>query len=202
MKTKPTFPGLKELLLPQRTSRAAESGSAPLLRALFRPMKAAQGPVELVDFLREVMLFEALDRRELRRLARIVHEREYSHGEFICEEGNPAEALFVVRRGTVEVVRRGGDGREVSLAVLEPPASLEEAATVGAEAVRWFSVRARGPVSLIALDKADLAAMMLNFPVMANKVLLKLAGVMAMRLQLVLEAQILPDSDQGPEAER
>jgi CRP-like cAMP-binding protein len=79
-----------------------------------------------------------LDRREHRRLAHIVHEREYRDGEYICEHGKPGA------EGTVEILRRGGDGREVSLAMRQPPASFEEsAAAVGAEAVCWFSIRAR-----------------------------------------------------------
>ena len=200
MKIRPTIPGLKEVLLPLRASRPPASVWTRLARALFRPLETAKGPVGLVDVLRQVTLFEDLDRRELRRLARIVHEREYRDGEYICEEGKPGAALFVLRRGTVEILRRGADGREVSLAVLEPPASFEESAAMGTDAVRRFSVRARGPVSLLALGKSDLDAMMLNLPVLANKVLIKLAGLMAMRLQLVLEAQELAE-ESGPSSE-
>jgi CRP-like cAMP-binding protein len=201
MKTKRTIPGLREILLP-RASRTAAGATTRLIRALLRPLETAERPVGLVDVLRQVTLFEGLDPRELRRLARIVHEREYRDGEYICEEGKPGVALFVLRRGTVEISRRGGDGRPVSVAVLEPPASFEESAAMGTEAVRWFSVRARGPVSLLALGKSDLDAMIVNFPVLANKVLLKLAGLMAMRLQFLLEAQALPATEQTQEPER
>lgn len=155
MKIKPTIPGLKEILLPLRANRTPGNASTRLARALFRPLGAAERPVALVDVLQQVTLFEDLDRWKLRRLARIVHEREYRDGEYICEEGKPGAALFVLRRGTVEVLRRGRDGRDVSLAVLEPPASFEESAAMGTEAVHWFSVRARGPVSLLALGKSD-----------------------------------------------
>lgn len=55
--------------------------------------------------------------------------------------------------------------------------------------------------SLLALGKSDLDAMIVNFPVLANKVLIKLAGLMAVRLQFVLEAQDLPESDPNPEPE-
>lgn len=201
MKIKHAILGLKEILLPPRPGRTP-AGSTRLAWALFRPLETADRPVELVEFLRQVTLFEDLDRRELRRLARLVHEREYRDGEYICEEGKPGAALFVLRRGTVEILRRRGDEREESLAVLEPPASFEESAAMGTEAAHWFSVRARGPVSLLALGKSDLDAMILNVPVLANKVLIKLAGLMAMRLQLVLQTQDLHESDQGPEPER
>jgi CRP-like cAMP-binding protein len=107
----------------------------------------------------------------------------------VCEEGRPAAALFVVRQGVVEVVRQGADAQEVPLAVLEPPASFEEAAAIGVGVIRWFSVRARGPVSLLALGKSDLDALILNFPVVANKVLIRLAEIMAIRLQMLIDAE-------------
>lgn len=55
--------------------------------------------------------------------------------------------------------------------------------------------------SLLALGKSDLDAMIVNFPVLANKVLIKLAGLMAVRLQFVLEAQDLLESHPNPEPE-
>jgi CRP-like cAMP-binding protein len=127
-------------------------------------------------------------------VASIVHEREYSDGDYVCEEGRPAAALFVVRRGVVEVVRRGADAREVPLALLEPPASFEESAAITVGMVRWFSVRARGPVSLLALGKSDLDALIANFPAVANKVLIRLAEIMAMRLHMLIDAEGLRDA--------
>jgi CRP-like cAMP-binding protein len=196
------LPGLKEILLPRRASRTPGGASTRLAWALFRPPETAGRPGGIDDVLRRVTLFEDLDRQELRRLSRIVHEREYRDGEYICEEGTPGAALFVLRSGTVEVLRRGADGRPLSLAVLEPPASFEESAATGIETVRRFSVRARGPVSLLALGKSDLDAMIVNFPVLANKVLLKLAGVMAMRLRFVLDAHEGSEADAAPEPDR
>jgi CRP-like cAMP-binding protein len=155
-----------------------------------------------VDFLKQVTLFEDLGFWELRRLARIVHERDYRDGEYIVEQGKPGAALFVLRRGLVEVARRGNNkGRKVPIATLEPPACFEEAAATGTEWVHLFSARARGPVSVVALGKADLDALSVNFPLAANKVLMRLAGVMAMRLQMVLETHYLKESEGHPEAE-
>jgi CRP-like cAMP-binding protein len=100
-----------------------------------------------------------------------------------------------VRRGVVEVVKPGAGGQEVPLALLEPPASFEESAAIGTGVIRWFSVRARGLVSVLALGKSDLDALILNFPQLANKVLIKLAGIMAARLQILIDAEIQRESD-------
>jgi CRP-like cAMP-binding protein len=156
----------------------------------------------LVQFLGQVPLFADLARRDLGRLAHVVHERDYRDGEYICEEGKPSAVLFVLRRGVVEVTRRGSSGEDVLIAVLEPPASFEEVAAVGPHTTRWFSVRARGAVSLLALGKSDLDALSVNFPVLANRVLMRLAGVMATRLQLLLEAVNLEEPGEQREADR
>jgi CRP/FNR family cyclic AMP-dependent transcriptional regulator len=193
---KPTFPGLKELLLSLRPSRGSADIAEIRARALFQPPDSAMTKGgSLTDFLGQVSLFEDLSRRDLARVARIVHEREYSDGEYICEEGKPGAALFVVRRGVVEVVRRSAGAPEVPLALLEPPASFEESAALATGAIRWFSVRARGPVSLLALGKSDLDALILTFPVLANKVLVRLAAIMAIRLQMLIDTEILRESE-------
>ena len=95
-------------------------------------------------------------------------------------------------------MRRAG-AQEVPLALLEPPASFEESAALGTGGIRWFSVRARGPVSLLALGKSDLDALTVNFPVLANKVLIKLAGLMAMRLQILIDAETVKTYDEPDE---
>jgi CRP-like cAMP-binding protein len=194
---KPMFPGLKELLLPRRPNRGSADIVAIGARALFQAPDSAMTKQHesLVEFLGHVSLFEGLAHRDLARVARIVHERQYSDGEFICEEGRPSAALFVVRRGVVEVVKPGAGGQEVPLALLEPPASFEESAAIGTGVIRWFSVRARGLVSVLALGKSDLDALILNFPQLANKVLIKLAGIMAARLQILIDAEIQRESD-------
>ena len=96
--------------------------------------------------------------------------------------------MYLVRGGVVEIVGRGRNGEEVPLLTLEPPASLEELAAVGADVVHWASGREAGPVSLVAIGRPDLDALGRNFPLLANKILKKLAHIIAMRLQMLLEA--------------
>jgi CRP-like cAMP-binding protein len=204
VKTKFNLPGIKKLLLSRPKGTDSLDASASSARALFGgPPKTttANRHRSLADFLKQITLFEDLGFWELRRLARIVHERDYRDGEYVVEQGKPGAALFVLRRGLVEVVSRGSKGQEAPIATLEPPACFEEAAATGTEWVHLFSARARGPVSVVALGKADLDALSVNFPLAANRVLMRLAGVMAMRLQMLLETQYLKESQGHPEAE-
>jgi hypothetical protein len=49
-------------------------------------------------------------------------------------------------------------------------------------------------VSLLALGKSDLDALIANFPAVANKVLIRLAEIMAMRLHMLIDAEGLRDA--------
>ncbi len=191
MKEKFHIAGIKKILLKWHKHADLLDTLDPA-RALYGPTpKAAAGERgrDLVDFFKRVSLFEDLTQGDLRRLARILHERTYRDGEYIFEEGKPGTAMYIVRGGVVEIVRRNRDGEEVPLVTLEPPATLEELAVVGSEMVHWTSGLARGPVSLVAIGRPDLDALGHNFPLLTNKILKKLAYIIAMRLQIVMEAE-------------
>ena len=64
------------------------------------------------------------------------------------KRGNRYGTVCIVRDGVVEIMRRKRNGEEVSLVLVEPPASFEELAATGAVVVHWISARARGPVVL------------------------------------------------------
>jgi hypothetical protein len=202
MEEKFRIAGIKKILL--KWHKHADLSDTPdPARALYGPPpKTAAGERGrgLVDFFKQVSLFEDFTQGDLRRLARILHERTYRDGEYIFKEGQPGAAMYIVRGGVVEIVRRRRNGEEVPLVTLEPPATLEEFAVVGADVVHWTSGLARGPVSLVAIGRSDLDDLGRNFPLLANKILKKLAYIIAMRLQIVMEAEYFneerrPNSD-------
>lgn len=198
MKEKFRIAGIKKILLTWHKHADLLDTRDPA-RALYGPPpKTAAGERDrsLVDFCKQVFLFEDLTQADLRQLARIVHERTYRDGEYIFEEGKPGTALYVVRSGVVEIVRRKRNGEEVSLVSVEPPASFEELAAMGADVVHWTSGRARGPVSLVAIGGPDLDALSRNFPLLANKILKNLARIIAVRLQMVLEAEYFNEEEE------
>jgi len=180
--------GIKKLLLPVKGLDLMRTGGPT--RALFgflRGTSGKEGGQDLAGFLRRVQLFEDLGLGYLRRLARLVHERDYRDGEYLFEQGKPGAAMFIIRIGTVEILRRNHNGEEVHMALLESPASLDESALMAAQSVHWYSARARGPVSVVALGRSDLETLSHNFPLLANKVLEKLAQITAMKLQLLVD---------------
>jgi len=180
--------GIKKLLLPVKGLDLMRTGGPT--RALFGFLPRTSGKErdqDLAGFLKRVQLFEDLGLGHLRRLARLVHERNYRDGEHLFEQGKPGTAMFVIRSGAVEILRRIPNGEEVHVALVESPASLDEAAVMAAESVHWYSARARGPVSIVALGRSDLEALSHNFPLLANKVFEKLAQILAMKLQMLVD---------------
>ena len=193
--------GIRRLLLPQPGDAHSSDASGILARALFgaTPKSAVEKTAgELVGFLRHVTLFEDLQHGELKRLARIVHERSYGDGEYISEQGKPGAAVFLIRSGIVEITRRNRSGHEIALATLEALTSFEELAVMG-EVVRWTSARAHGPVSLVALGRSDLDRLSQDFPYLANKILTRLVQIVAARVQVLLETQYFTAPDEESE---
>jgi CRP-like cAMP-binding protein len=143
------------------------------------------------EFLQRTTLFDVLEKREAMRLAAVVHVRSFENGEYVYEQGRPGAALFLLRSGKVEISRRERDGRDVSIAVLVPPASFEEMAALDREVVRWTSARSIGRSELLAMGRSDLESFATRWPVSANKVLLRLAETVASRTRAVLQANEL-----------
>ena len=83
-------------------------------------------------------------------------ERQIEAGEVIYREGDPGDAVFVVRMGEVEVSRTVS-GQLVRLAVLCNGAIFGEMGVLR-DRTRSTTVRAIGPVTLLAIPKADFLA--------------------------------------------
>jgi CRP/FNR family transcriptional regulator, cyclic AMP receptor protein len=63
------------------------------------------GIVDVEESLARVSLFQRLDKRDVRSLARLVREQEYTAGQVILQAGQPGLGLFVIAEGAAEVIR-------------------------------------------------------------------------------------------------
>ncbi|MFN7457569.1 MAG: Crp/Fnr family transcriptional regulator [Gemmatimonas sp.] len=108
----------------------------------------------ITDFLSTVPLFRELDRAAVRGFAEYTRERKFSKGARIVAEGDPGDALFVVRSGEVKVVLAGEDGRDVILNVLNVGDHFGELALIDGRP-RSAHVIATQASSLLTLSRAD-----------------------------------------------
>lgn len=90
-------------------------GTTPLR---FTPANMSVSLERVTDFLATVPLFRELPRAAVRGFAEQTREQRFAKGAMIVSEGDPGDALYVVRSGEVKVVLIGEDGREVLLNIL------------------------------------------------------------------------------------
>jgi signal transduction histidine kinase len=74
----------------------------------------------LIDDLRATFLFEKLTEKQLRELARAGAEVSFAAGERIFGEGEPADALWVLLEGEVELARHVG-GQRIVVEIMSRP---------------------------------------------------------------------------------
>ncbi len=108
----------------------------------------------IADFLGTVPLFRELERVSLRSFAEITREHKYGKGTVIVSEGDPGDALYVVRTGEVKVVLVAEDGREVILGVLGIGDHFGELSLIDGRP-RSAHVIATATSSLLVLRRAD-----------------------------------------------
>lgn len=77
--------------------------------------------------------------------------KAYADGEAIIRQGEPGDCMYEIQAGQVEVVQEN-DGREIRLAVLRKGDFFGEMAIFENE-VRSATVRAKGEVRVLTIDK-------------------------------------------------
>lgn len=121
--------------------------------------------VERVLLLQNVDLLSAARTDDLAVLASIAEEIRYREGEIVFEEGQPADALYVVIQGELALTR---DGEEVD--------RVGENSALGAwdlieSAPRVFSSRAAAETLLLRVDRQDFYDLLLDYPELSQSML-------------------------------
>ena len=141
----------------------------PRLNAIDR---AAEVPVERLDFLRANPIFAPLPESTLEQLAHALEEVSAPAGEEIVRQGDRGDRFYLVKRGALDVYV---DGELVQS--LEPGDSFGEIALLR-DVPRTATVRARTDVVLYALDRRHFLAAVTGF----GPSLSAAEGVIGMRL--------------------
>ena len=101
----------------------------------------------LVD-LKEPAIFKSLSTKQHRALAASLVRRHFKKGELIYREGDPAEALYMVNNGKVEL--------------LDPQHDMIPSTTVGKyESFGWFDMLSGAPTSTAAVAASDVTLWLL-----------------------------------------
>jgi CRP-like cAMP-binding protein len=111
-------------------------------------------PRQVRDFLRETLLFSQLSPEGLDAVAQSMKFLALPARKTILREREPGDALYVVFAGEAEVLKENEAGRAERVAFLRKGDVFGEVALLD-RVPRTSTVRARGPVSLLALDRAE-----------------------------------------------
>ena len=126
-----------------------------------------------------IPIFQDLSRRELRLIERILHKRTYKQNEVLFHEGDPGVGMYIIEHGRVNITL-GKD--EKLLAVLADTEFFGEIALLS-EIPRTATATSVTESSILGFFQPDLIDLMETNPKMGNKVVLRLAQMMADRLR-------------------
>jgi len=104
----------------------------------------------------------------------------YLAGQTIVREGDPSDALYILTRGTVSVVRRDPAGREVEINTLGPGDFFGEIGLLTGGS-RGATVRATAPVEVLVLDREGFRALVGSSQATAEQVNALMASRLAGR---------------------
>ncbi len=128
------------------------------------------------ELLAKMRLFRPLNDRELLRILQVTDVMSYQAGQYVMNQGETGEELYIVLEGEVEVLR----GESV-ITVLSQGAHVGEMALVRNQP-RSASVRARGSAEMMIIRRRDFFELLRNEHSLAVKLLWQFLGVVADRL--------------------
>jgi len=115
-------------------------------------MDAPQAAPSVAEFLSTVEILSPFTREELERLAEHVQPRLFGFGETVCNAGDRADGLFVIKSGSVRIFTEE-HGKEISMGVRKTGEVFADIAMLRAY-VHESSVRSSGKTELLFIPHA------------------------------------------------
>jgi CRP/FNR family transcriptional regulator, cyclic AMP receptor protein len=117
-----------------------------------------------VDLLRNVPLFSACSKKELRRIAALADELEFREGKILTKQGGPGREMFILLDGTVKVERNG-----VQVNALGPGDFLGEGALVLGKP-RNATITATAPLRALVISDVNFKQLLVEDLSISTKV--------------------------------
>jgi CRP-like cAMP-binding protein len=134
---------------------------------------------EIDNILIQIPIFQDLNNRELRTIKRILHQREYKKNEVIFNQGDVGLGMYIIVKGTVEIVR--GTAKHM-LAELNDGDFFGELALLD-DSPRSATSVSKTPCKMLCFFKPELLDLINRDPGLGSKILFKLAWTIGERLK-------------------
>ncbi len=135
-----------------------------------------------LELLQKTVLFKGCSQEELELALGLFQERQIRPNSAIFTEKMPAEALYIIKSGSVRITMMAGEGEEIGLLQLGPGDFFGELALVH-EDVRLVNARAETAVNLLLITRKDFHALLDLEPRTASRVLMTISKLLAMRVK-------------------
>lgn len=162
---------------------------------------------------RLVPLFNHLDEASMALIGEHLQHRHYVKGEYIYQMHDQDDALYIIRKGRVRLFRLSDNGREQLVNIMQPGEFMGEFTVFNANRVHEEFAQAETDCQMCVLRRADVLAILKDYPDIAIKLLQELAlrlekaeqqttqvavENVASRLAMFLAEQVMPAADPAP----
>lgn len=150
----------------------------PVWSNIFKKNKVVEE--NIFSVLKRLPIFQDLSYKELKAVERILHRRTYRAEEVIFKEYEPGVGMYIIESGKVNITL----GKENKLLVLLSNGDFFGEMALILEGQRTASAIATEPTKLLGFFQPDLFNLLETSPKTGNKILQRLAQMIAERLRL------------------
>jgi CRP-like cAMP-binding protein/rhodanese-related sulfurtransferase len=118
---------------------------------------------DMTDFLAKSQVFKELPRDALEAIAGGVHPQVVPSKSIMFKEGDPGDYLYIIRSGSVRIVRKNKDGMRLDISIKGPGETFGEMALLTGEP-RSADVETLEETHLLVLSREHLDRIMRDFP--------------------------------------
>ncbi len=109
----------------------------------------------LIELLKKNSLFEGLSDEQLLGFLPMISTLSYASGDYIMQEGETTEGLYIIKEGVVEIVKKSSDASKTQIFTRKSEDTIGEMSLVDS-APRSASVQALVPTVVVMINVKDL----------------------------------------------
>lgn len=130
-----------------------------------------------IGYLRQTDIFAGMPEAKIDEISSSIQMTNYTKGRTIFQPGDEVEKLFILKKGRVRIYRISPDGRELTLAELEPGTIFGEMALFGQTMYENFAQVVEDSL-ICTISRREAVSLLKNNPQIA----LRLAEILGRRL--------------------